>query len=231
MLAWHFLRNDGSTSVNVYYKPEPNSTEIFKGELIICNSGLHACKRAIDALYYAPGDLIRRVDLRGNIIHDKYKSCASERHEIWRNDASNVLKEFARWCAYSTVVSNWPDAPNSVNEWLATGDEKTRKQAFIDAKRTYVEAGSFLKMFDINDYRSFAREVVIIASGEPNIPYSERVRSIVNIFSCVYNFASSFGYVSDIKKYAGKFDIGNCDIADVLNKELESRLEKLAPGK
>lgn len=61
ILGWHFLRSDkklshGGTLVEAGYIYSEDSPEIK-----ICQSGLHASRRALDALTYAPGPIICRV--------------------------------------------------------------------------------------------------------------------------------------------------------------------------
>jgi hypothetical protein len=59
--AWHFTRatlRDG--------RPLPKDGEwlIHDGKAIMCESGLHASRRVIDALQYAPGSTVCRVSCR-----------------------------------------------------------------------------------------------------------------------------------------------------------------------
>ena len=88
----------------------------------------------LDALYYAPGPIVRRVELSGKIIEDYDKACASRRRELWRFDATDILHEFARWCAIGAVIGYWPDAPEVACQWLATGDESLRVTAYATAR-------------------------------------------------------------------------------------------------
>jgi len=133
MLAWHFIGEDGISGANSNYRP--GGIEIHNGPLNLCESGLHASRRALDALTYAPGPIVRRVELGGKIVEDDDKMCASERRELWRMDATAILREFARWCAIGAVIGYWPDAPEVIRRWLATGDESLRF-AIGDAART-----------------------------------------------------------------------------------------------
>ena len=94
---------------------------------VLCESGLHACKRLIDALGYAPGPILCKVELGGTIIHDLDKSVATERTVVAMADVSDVLRDFARRCALD-VVHLW-DAPDVVVRYLKTGDENLRDAA------------------------------------------------------------------------------------------------------
>ena len=100
-------------------------------KVVPCKYGLHASPLALDALQYAPGSLLWRVELGGRIVShgdpiDKY--AASERKIIAGGiDVSPMLREFARWCALQ-VIDLW-DAPPIVKEYLQTGDEHMRAAA------------------------------------------------------------------------------------------------------
>ena len=124
MKAWHFVNDtlrDG--------RPIPPDGEwlVHNGELVMCESGLHASVRLIDALKYAPGYTICRVEVDGKIIKDDDKLVATRRKILWRVDGEQVLRAFARWCALQ-VVHLW-DAPDIVGEYLITGREDIRAEA------------------------------------------------------------------------------------------------------
>jgi len=101
------------------------------GELKMCRRGLHASRRVIDALNYAPGPVLCRVDVRGVAAQDNDKLVAGERTVIWGYDASDVLLDFARRCALD-VVHYW-DAPDVVLRYLRAGDESIRVAAWSAA--------------------------------------------------------------------------------------------------
>lgn len=98
ILAWHFLKGDGTTG-NKNIQVEPGQILRVEGLLKLCNHGLHASRRALDALQYAPGPVVQRVVMRGEIIEDRDKLVASERECLWLADATRTLHEFALWCA------------------------------------------------------------------------------------------------------------------------------------
>jgi hypothetical protein len=74
--------------------------------LSMCNYGLHASIRAIDALKYAPGPVICRVRLGGTIIEDTDKCVASRRTVIWIADAERELRLFACWTVRNTPLGD-----------------------------------------------------------------------------------------------------------------------------
>jgi hypothetical protein len=81
----------------------------------------------IDALSYAPGSILCRVELGGEIIESDDKVVATERTVIAMANVSVELRTFARWCALQ-VIDLW-DAPEVVRQYLETGDETIRAAA------------------------------------------------------------------------------------------------------
>ena len=72
-----------------------------KGPPVLCQHGLHASKRIIDALQYAPSDTkyVEFVELGGVVKMDTDKAVATKRTIIWMVDVERILHEFACWCA------------------------------------------------------------------------------------------------------------------------------------
>jgi hypothetical protein len=109
MKAWHFVSDtlrDG--------RPVPADGEVLvhEGPLKLCASGLHASKNILDALRYAPGSTICRVEVCGEIIHGDDKLVCTERTILWRVSGERILRKFARMCARD-VLHLW-DAPESL---------------------------------------------------------------------------------------------------------------------
>jgi hypothetical protein len=97
-LYWHFAPDNRKTR----YSNEPiivGQTLKVKPPVEPCERGLHASKRAIDALQYAPGAYVCLVTLSGEVMHGDDKSVASERTVIAAADATNLLFRFAIDCA------------------------------------------------------------------------------------------------------------------------------------
>ena len=129
--AWHFTGNklrDG--------RPLPADGEwlVHEGEIEICRTGLHASRRVIDALQYAPGSTICRVTCCDIVTeHQNDKLVCRERRIDWRiENADEVLRAFARKSALS-VIHLW-DAPAIVRQYLETGDESIRDAARAAAR-------------------------------------------------------------------------------------------------
>ena len=124
-LAWHFV---GETLRDGRPVPPDGEWLEHTGELVMCDAGLHASRRLLDALKYAPGVTLCRVRVDGRIIEESDdKLVASRRKIIWRIDAERVLRAFARWCAVQ-VLDQWA-APEVVVMFLLTGDESLRAKA------------------------------------------------------------------------------------------------------
>ena len=106
MKAWWFAPDDKYTQ----FPHNGSRRRIRKGlklhvdpPLKMCERGLHASGRPLDALAYAPGSIVCRVELSGEILHEPDKLCATDRRILWWADATNTLHEFACWCAERTL--------------------------------------------------------------------------------------------------------------------------------
>ena len=125
VLAWYFaeesrkLRYDDGREIVV------GVTHRVRGKPGLCGRGLHGSVRLLDALRYAPGPVVYRVELSGNMDVGGYKIAATCRKYIAGGiDISDTLREFARRQALS-VAHLW-DMPATVREYLETGDESKR---------------------------------------------------------------------------------------------------------
>ena len=130
-LGWHFVRpplpgvlRDGLPVVLGEWRRH-------EGPLVPCESGLHLCDRALDALHYAPGVIVCRVEWRGECVKEADKRCVRERRVLWSIYAEPVLPRFARACALD-VIHLWK-APAAVQRYLVTGDDSLRAAAWAAA--------------------------------------------------------------------------------------------------
>jgi len=108
---------------------EIGKTHTVTGKIVPCRHGLHLSKNIIDALRYAPGNIIYKVRGHGVIIpHDGDKFACSKRTYIAGGiSIEEVLRRFARSCAMD-VISMW-DAPEVVIQYLKSGKEDLRDAA------------------------------------------------------------------------------------------------------
>lgn len=129
MRAWYFsnldrkLRYEDGRSIKI------GATHKHSGKVVLCQSGLHASMRAFDALKWAPGPVLWRVECAGDMVYDFDKLACSERKYIdCGMDISEMLNAYARWCAAS-VMHLW-DCPDIVKSYLLTGDNSIWKSSF-----------------------------------------------------------------------------------------------------
>ena len=105
-----------------------------EGPIEPCVSGLHASEHPFDAFSFAPGNLLHRVELEGDLQShgapiNKWAGC--RRRILGSIDAEPILREFARWCALQ-VIHLW-DAPTIVREYLEPKRAAARDAAWAAA--------------------------------------------------------------------------------------------------
>ncbi len=136
-LAWHFLRlKDGVPVLRDGVTPAPALGEWLDhpGPVRICESGLHASWRVIDALKYLEweGAVACLVEVEGVAAEQDDKLACSRRRIVAIADADDILRTFAREQAL-LVIHLW-DAPPVVREFLETGREDLRAAAWAAAR-------------------------------------------------------------------------------------------------
>ena len=127
MLCYHFT---AATLRNGDPIPAIGQWLEYTGKIVPCKSGLHASEHPFDALEFAPGNILHRVELEGELQShgDPIDKWVGRRRRIIATiDAKPLLREYARWCA-TRVLHLW-DSPPVVREYLATGDESLRAAA------------------------------------------------------------------------------------------------------
>ena len=110
-----------------------------EGPIVPCHSGLHASVHPFDALEFAPGTILHRVTLHGEIIRESNKIVGRSRRIDATIDATDMLRAFARKCALD-VYHLW-NCPIIVKNYLQTGYESLRAAA-RDAARAAAWAAS-----------------------------------------------------------------------------------------
>ena len=119
--AWHFLPVDRKLRHGDNREPRAGETlTVSPARLRLCEHGLHASKKPLDALYYAPGPIACRVELSGKVLQGTWGLCASERTILWWVDATEVLRKFPLLAALD-MVQVW-NAPGVVVQYLFTQD-------------------------------------------------------------------------------------------------------------
>ena len=141
VLAWHFLPNDGEIRRGKWRnrKVRAGVTYVHRGPVVLCESGLHASIRAIDALEYAPGNIVCRVRCSDRVVHDNDKLVCGRRRVLWMADATRALHEFAIWCAEQALSQIDEPDPRSLRAlevkrmWLAGDATDKDLAAALDA--------------------------------------------------------------------------------------------------
>ena len=123
--AWHFLPANGRLTKGDNRKPVLNRWLHSEGTPKLCHHGLHASVAILDALKYAPGPVLCRVLLKGDIQHGGDKYVARSRKVIAKADVSLALHKFAIACARRALRRGSNPDPRSLAalrvkaRWLA----------------------------------------------------------------------------------------------------------------
>ena len=97
--GYHF--HNGRERYGSQRKIEAGKTYRVKGPPVLCEHGLHASARLIDALRYATPNTkyVSVVELGGTVVLDTDKAVATQRTVLKMADVAHTLHEFACWCA------------------------------------------------------------------------------------------------------------------------------------
>jgi len=127
--AWHFV---GDTLRDGRPIPADGVWLRHDGPIVWCESGLYASPTPWDALTYAPGPTLCKVECKK--IHENRfeKIVCRERCIVKRIDITNLLREFA--CQQALSVAHLWEAPEIVRQYLETGDETMRYSALVAAR-------------------------------------------------------------------------------------------------
>ncbi len=100
ILAWHFLQDSRRLQYGRRIKPiTVGETLTVKRKPVLCEWGLHASRRLIDALNYAPGNVICRVLVGGTVVEGSDKIAGTTRTVVAMIDGETILREWACDCA------------------------------------------------------------------------------------------------------------------------------------
>ena len=128
VLAYHFCGpklRDG--------RPIPPDGEwlAHDGPVVMCESGLHASRHPFDALQYAPGPILCRVECADVVDEEADKLVCRRRRIITRIDSTDLCLQAARRYALD-VIHLWP-APDVARLYLETGAESLKVAAWAAA--------------------------------------------------------------------------------------------------
>lgn len=105
------------------------------GPVVICQSGLHASRTPFQALSYAPGFKLHKVEVAGVVTEQDDKLVAKKRKIVATIDATSIILSFARKQAL-TVIQHF-DCPPVLEYWLKTGDPDKLKEAQAASAASY----------------------------------------------------------------------------------------------
>ena len=212
ILAWHFVQNDRKlrysksqrlvrTGQVLHVNPE---------KLRLCNFGLHASRRAIDALYYAPGEIICRVELSGKIIEGSDKLCAERRKVLWMADATETLHELACQAAEAALAQ------------IPKEEIDPRSLAAIAAKRKWLKRE--INNEELNKAREEAYEAWRDKYNAAFIVLDEELAAVTRARAAAEAAAAQAGRISSFAtttisdlKYLFKIDL-NDKLEEMLNR-------------
>ena len=148
MKAWYFSNTDKKLRYGDDRIIQAGKMHTVKGTPELCNHGLHASVRAIDALEYAPGSYVWFVDVTRSLDVGEDKICGQRREYLWGFDADEVLREFARNQALINIekIKHYTDQYDLIVGYLTTGDEGLRSAAELAAElaaRSAAEAAAW----------------------------------------------------------------------------------------
>jgi hypothetical protein len=117
VLAWHFTTDDCRLRYGDGRVARVGETLTTDAEPVLCQCGLHASRRVVDALKYAPGLTLHRVMVGGRVVEGDDKLVGTSRRVEWSLAGIEVVTlvvEFARWCAerangYAAVAADAAD--------------------------------------------------------------------------------------------------------------------------
>ena len=139
--AWHFLPDNGRLRYEDNRKPSIGRIYRATGELSLCKNGMHASTDIMDALSYAPGSILCRVEIIPPYLTGDDKVCGRGRKILWKIDAEMLLHEFACRCAVRalriakvTDARCW-DAIKVKRRWIAGKADNSELAAARDAAR------------------------------------------------------------------------------------------------
>ena len=211
--GWHF--STGRLAYGDGRKVEAGVTHEVNAPVVLCLRGLHASRRAIDALKYAPGAIVARVRLDGVIKEDGGKCAATRRTYLWVADASAVLRLFTADVAEA--------------ELLLAGVKDPRSWTAIEAARAFA-----MGEIDVHDLRAaYAAANAAYAAANAARSAANAARS-ANAAYAAANAARSAAYAACAAAYAAYAAANAADAAayarSEMNPALTDYLMSLAPA-
>ncbi len=120
--AWHFVTDDRMLAHHHppmevapgYIYGEP------KGDIIICERGMHASRRVYNALSFAQGSQLCRVRVWGDVAEQPDKIVGRYREVLAIRDVASELRLWGCWCIRNTPIGDGKTV------WDLLTDERSR---------------------------------------------------------------------------------------------------------
>ncbi len=93
--CWHFLQDDKRLRWGTKEVVKVGKTYTAEGPLVMCENGMHGSRRLIDALQYAPGAVLCKVVIWGEVEEQDDKLVGRHRKVLAMVDATKMLHEAA----------------------------------------------------------------------------------------------------------------------------------------
>ena len=143
VLAYHFtngmkLRDGQPLKVGKTYK--------YEGELEMCAKGYHASVDIVDALYYAPGFQVSRVECSGDMKKQSDKLVCRNRKVLWTMDAKAIILKWSIRVATDAVkMVRKTSTDKAWNAWAdlwISGKDRTYAHAAAANAAAYAAANA-----------------------------------------------------------------------------------------
>ncbi len=105
VLAWHFLTED--RRLRYYDGREVKAGESLSVDVtpVLCERGMHASPRILDALSFRTGPVLCRVRVSGDVVRGDDKVAGRTRECLWMVDAAPALRMFAVDCRARQIAT------------------------------------------------------------------------------------------------------------------------------
>jgi len=139
LMAWHFLPADLRLGNGDGREVRVGETLRHDGPLVLCESGLHASERILDALGYATGPVISRVRCGGEILRDTDKLVCRERTVEWMlTDTDDLSRGYSRVSRLDGRMVGLHDQPLKLGVLCGPGG------GFITGQTIHVNGGDLI---------------------------------------------------------------------------------------
>jgi hypothetical protein len=143
--AWYFCTDERKLRYEDKRAIVDGETLTVEGEPVLCKWGLHASESLVDALSYAPGAVLCRVEVGGTVLRGDDKLVGTSRKVVWSIPSAIVLPmavEFARWCADRAESAAWSAADAARSAHAAAADAWSAADAARSAHAAAADAWS-----------------------------------------------------------------------------------------